>query len=1408
MLLPSDIARLVLGYLQQEGLSATSQAFVLESPNLKEYAEHTTEDGAVPACVFSLFGKNLTTILNEYVAVKAKETCQEHQIPAMMTSLWKKLEFTLNQIKCMQNSPAVHQNQRMRTRNGIVNMRRQRTLSSMQSASPRLLSVTASPCQYVSSPINAPQGPVGHSTPVCYSSLQVRATPLCVSQPQVQDGSRLLTRESPLQVVVPDHRINPGPLSPGRRKCDSPRRMGGGLSVSSASGRISITSNILTVEQGETHDAVSENFPQMVIENAREKILNDKLLQEKLAENINKILGSEISPQSSRQATCSTTEQDQSIDEILGLQGEIHMTDDAIQDILEQTESDPAFKALFDLFDYGKEKNSDGDHLGDGSLSTTTLESDEAEHDCLPGTGYQGTEAEDSTPGTESRKSKAKKVQELKSKKTRKTTHPLPSTSRLVTASTLSRPLNEVRQDSRASLRTKMGPAESRTLTGNSRQLRTSQPAPQASPSKDSGSSHDGRGTKGSQLPEEETEMEVDRPLSTLSPDAAETFTVQSDSQKSPLALGSTGGEPPLCTIRETTESQSEASVSTSVVSVETVAGNSEQAEQPAVGLQTELPNSGGASDPPVGQQEPGSSPSASVSAPSVSETQKPDLACFSSSVCSSTSPEPRMQECRAKQQEVQLNCVASPPPGSQNNPLPSVTPTSPIPLPSKEPDPSEIVSLKIIVSDEQAEQSGDASLSSTTGERLPTIILLSPAKSPAKALAGAGSSVTVEETVQAVSCLQSTEMSTATGKPGETPMAVGTEEILELTLPGDLVSENGFIQLVPSTTPYGSSGGYFIVTEPATMGHHSNVMVLPSSAALGQVGTSTHVLATPPRSRVDTSYSAGSTLVISSPVQPMLPNMMVPVSVVGQKNTGSFTIVSNQVMALPVSSSKNQVKLKPKPLLAPKNTTDGTAGPDAPTIVADGRVKADELSQEKVTMSHGSGAGAGLSHRRVLHFDSPTEPVLPTNSTLSHTVMPQPVTPPVPAAAFGREHAKENSGTFKCRSVQPTILKSSRMVRAVAANPAENVKTPESQKNCGIRPSDDHRRQSGVQNEPCRAADCQSANVRNESALPEVSKRSDSRKQQIVKRDNTETGPKKDSVDISKASSITTDHRTRLKAAGARKDDLRNRQEAAEKSQAKGRECRVERRSSPQELPHVTANKENELEGSRHEHHLTAAVSQGEAPPVAGMPAPAPQGGTCRAPSKTTPLTKQAAEMLQDIQGQNPTSSPSKRSGLVCSELPLPRTPCPGVPTDEVTDCLKTPARGRGLDGTPRRLAPPATPEMPTCSPASEAGSESSISMAAQTLIFLSRAAVEKPGTPLKDSMQQQGVSYTNTTVSSKGKKRKQDESHGNSTVKELQLSVAPASKKKSKKQKRFLDSFPDNLDVDKFLSSLHYDE
>lgn len=105
MLLPSDVARLVLGYLQQEKLTATSQAFIVESPNLKEYAEHCSGERGVPACLLSLFGKSLTSILNEYVNMKAKETMTD--VPTALTSLWKKLDVTLSQISPVSRVPFI-----------------------------------------------------------------------------------------------------------------------------------------------------------------------------------------------------------------------------------------------------------------------------------------------------------------------------------------------------------------------------------------------------------------------------------------------------------------------------------------------------------------------------------------------------------------------------------------------------------------------------------------------------------------------------------------------------------------------------------------------------------------------------------------------------------------------------------------------------------------------------------------------------------------------------------------------------------------------------------------------------------------------------------------------------------------------------------------------------------------------------------------------------------------------------------------------------------------------------------------------------------------------------------------------------------------------------------------------------
>uniref|UniRef100_A0A672H717 Uncharacterized protein n=1 Tax=Salarias fasciatus TaxID=181472 RepID=A0A672H717_SALFA len=178
MLLPSDVARLVLGYLQEEGLSATSRAFIHESPNLREYADHTAGDGAIPACVFSLFGKGLTTILNEYVAVKTKES--RHEVPAVMTSLWKKLDFTLNQIKKLNEE----------TLNFELNFPETGVI-----LSPALTTHSA----------------LGHSTPVSSADPHIRPA---------LGNSMLSTpsRYSPVHIVVSEHRLNPGPMSPGRRK--------------------------------------------------------------------------------------------------------------------------------------------------------------------------------------------------------------------------------------------------------------------------------------------------------------------------------------------------------------------------------------------------------------------------------------------------------------------------------------------------------------------------------------------------------------------------------------------------------------------------------------------------------------------------------------------------------------------------------------------------------------------------------------------------------------------------------------------------------------------------------------------------------------------------------------------------------------------------------------------------------------------------------------------------------------------------------------------------------------------------------------------------------------------------------------------------------------------------------------
>ncbi|XP_041734428.2 protein NPAT isoform X1 [Coregonus clupeaformis] len=1311
MLLPSDIARLVLGYLQQEGLCSTSQALIRESPNLKEYAEHSSDDGTIPACVFSLFGKNLTTILNEYVAVKAKETSEETQIPIMMTSLWKKLDFTLNQIKSMQNSPSVSQNQRLRTRNGIVNMRgRQRALSSTQSPSSGFLSSSAPPsAQGIASPLDTPQSILGHSTPVCYSSQQTRPSPICSTQPQIQDGGRLLVnvnRESPLQIMVPDNRLTPGPLSPGRRKCDSPRRRGGGSSGSGGTGRANMAASSLTAEP-QSEEAVTENFPQMVIQNARERILNDKSLQEKLAENINKILASDGSPQALK-ASCSTMEPDQSIDEILGLQGEIHMSNDVIQDILEQTESDPAFQALFDLFDYGKSKTSEDTEQGAGNVSNTTTENGETETRCIDGspeTGDSGTGPEDSTRGQETTTRATKSSQEPKSNKTRKSAPPVSSTSnaspgvstrgsRKGVSSTT--PGASTRGSRKGASSTTPGPSTRGSRRGAS-STRPSACIDKLTGAASSAAKDSDRIDSGSIFDQDRSGVDIDEPLNTLPldsiapPDVFELVRQESGTNHPASACNAGSSE------------------TSTVTAVKNILGNE---------------NTVGADDGQVMDNQASllnSSPALSNSMPVLDQSNKAPIQASNLPHRNMTPPS-TVGISQPLPQTIPSMAVPS-------TVTTTTTPAAPtfIPNPNptgKEVDPSKIVALKIIISDEQEEPSCDSALnqavSSITGDRIPTIFLSSPTKSPAKAPALSCAPMAQEETVQAVTSLQRTEVL----QPAETnPLSGKAGEVAALAGTSSAFTQPGYYFQLPFDSAT-STNSYILVTDTTATDHQSNKVMLPSGAPQVQtVPPTTYALATPP------CYSPGKT---------------------------------------------------------------GASGSNMVTKQVQGQ-SSESTGQQRVAVS------SSPSHRRMLCFDgSAGKTSTQTRTTAASSKAPATATPvspsvqqvekEIPKSAFailGSSRPKRRIETVRCTDNTQTSW---------TGTETEKSSTVQKQKEAAKKTPSKRDAEQNARGQNASTSRFQSAG----SSQTDASQ-SESRKiSQSADKDDGGTEPK----DAQSSMSSSSDHRLR---SGSRKEkEDTSRQEPTEKYPAKEWEGRTEKISS-QDPPHVTANKENELEGGRLEQQPIPAPKEFSPAPV-GSQTPVPQASSSKTPSKTSPLTKQAAEMLHDIQGLNPPCTPPKRPGMGCPELPLPRTP---GRLQESLDCPRTPARqrlGRDGEGTPRHLVPPATPDLPSCSPASEAGSENSINMAAHTLMILSRAAIARTGTPLKDSLRQEGAG-TVTPVATKSKKRKQPEPLASPPAKK-DLSGSSCSKKKAKKQQKLMDSFPDDLDVDKFLSSLHYDE
>ncbi|XP_068786430.1 protein NPAT isoform X2 [Struthio camelus] len=1461
MLLPSDVARLVLGYLQQEKLLATCREFILESSDLKEYAEHCTEDGFIPACLLSLCGKNLTTILNEYVAMKTKETTNE--VPAMMSSLWKKLDYTLSQIRSMQSCTGFSANQRARTRSGIVEMKRQRILQ--QSAPPNsgLLSIAHQSGQQSSSSVIATQ--VMHRPAINQSISQTRLNTLFVHQSQTQDNK--INRDF-IHIQVPgsqERKPHSNLLSPGRRKSESQKRKSTATSAPLSISRSSQdTDEVIAEKESEPlQEFIDGNFPQLVIENAREKILSNKSLQEKLAENINKILGSDGNvTQAPKQTDSGPTEQETSIDEILGLQGEIHMSEEAIQDILEQTESDPAFQALFDLFDYGKNKinknlstgisgqngventilvdennletleSSLGTeetshhsreslsckdfHLGEAScaLKNSVNDDDMAKKNtaneqlhgnCRPRkqaemlktvTTEQIGELEipfDSVPGlTESTKrhssdsphnehcgdtyndkeSAAVASESERAMETEKDTlsHNAQSSPGLEYVHSGSPQISLVSltngtaaSDHRTQSRSKCQLSPDTSLSEKAHVKSPSDGSPDHSllPRKNNSSISSQSADLGKQ---EAVTNETATLPGVLQQSSSHHSNCQDQGKQSDCAARSAVKISDL----DKTELQLEV-VDTSNKPYSNDQHTLNNLCKKDFNFPSGLSNSEGTQ---VEMQEPSSS--TKVDADNVFFSSGDD-ACTEISVASTENNLSTSEICHSPLPETASSTDES---GTEAKSISGVSSSSqPMDV-----DPSNIMSLKIIISDDpfiSSDTELNNAVSSITGENLPTIILSSPAKSPTKT-AGLSKRLTSEDTEKNVdSALAEQNLLVLRPKdPVVSSVNTQNEDCTVFSVAGatNLSKEGGFIQLMPATsTAFSNSNNLYIatcVTDPATLGTAvtpSNVVVLPSnSMPLAAQAPAVQQLRTPPRSSntfaasqtVSPNFPQGSAIIIASPVQPVLQGMvgMIPLSVVGQ-NGNAFSAPARQVLHMPVanpvcSRSVPKLPIPPKSQKIPGARNKTNTG-KLVTNVAEPLNHANSRAQRTGNSDKLISAELGRKVEENL--------LVPAESTSSHS-----------------RQSESHRRVLCFDNVLPT--------------PGGNTQIQTTK--------------SLPQKE------------RNENTLFAVDSAS-SAKAQVTKREKDKTLPRilcKPEVGSSRSVSVKEPQPERKvvtaglpldpfhKTTANKENELRRDSDEKQKNQDAAKLSNGQQSVSLWNEKTVASVQElNKKQGSLSNGNSksSASVSLSSKEPKR-EPAKVSNQGLCLA----SPFTKQCVEMLQDIQWHSPTSKAVENG-----ELPVPRTPS-GVGdrhTDDTTDSVRTPTCRRFNEDstTPRIMVPPATPDLPACSPASETGSENSVNMAAHTLMILSRAAIARTSTatPLKDNTQQ--FRSLRSTV----KKRKlEDLNEGernsrSANRKDLQSSPTPSKKKKIKK-KKLPNSFPAGMDVDKFLLSLHYDE
>ncbi|XP_038617886.1 protein NPAT [Tachyglossus aculeatus] len=1407
MLLPSDVARLVLGYLQQENLISTCQAFILESSDLKEYAEHCTDEGFIPACLLSLFGKNLTTILNEYVAMKAKETTNE--VPAMMSSLWKKLDYTLSQIRSMQTSAGFAANQRARTRSGIAEIKRQRKIASQAaSSSSESLPIAPQGVPHASSHLATTQV-IRQST---QTAPQLRQSFVFVNHSQ---DSSISTGES-LQIVVPgpqDRKINASLLSPGRRKSESQRKSIV-LSGPHSTIRNFQDSNTFTVEK------------QMVIENAREKILSNKSLQEKLAENINKFLISDGSiTQAPKQTDNSPTEQEASIDEILGFQSEIHMSEEAIRDILEHTESDPAFQDLYDLFDYGKTKNNKtlspgpgssilladetaivvegsfeteetGNHSGEPRFcpeyqpgeASCALKNGSSDDRLRPGTQGQPVPLDSSIQKEEAFKAASSCLSALDQRCGLSITFdPVPplndSTQRPDSGPEYNEPCVELFGNQMAVESEKASsPPGAPDVPGLQSDASGPPSVPLVLPG--GGIANDGNATdvRLRALRLSQNGLLTEKPSRNGSPGDAARLETTFPGSKSP-------------TVNEIERDQMETLSVLSAAPAQRAGcpnGSSERGEALPVSVESTLlaipgqrkielelresatseeqPSSGASSGLPRAVENATLSPGSPSSEKAIMESQEA-LASVQEAGAGFLSPGESGGGCR----EIEGMPAAEKPSESTGEPNPDSQSGGGVSCRdgSEVVDPSSIVSLKIIISDDpfvSADTELNNAVSSISGENLPTIILSSPSKSPAvphpeaaegPAPGGAPGAAVVAEGENPASV----ERSLVGLKPQDSTGGNAQDEeggLLAAAVPPGASKDGGFIQLMPPTgAAFARSSNILIatcVTDPSALGTaaaQSNVVVLPGgSAPLASQPPPPQPLQTPPRSggvyamnqAVSPNFSQGSAIIIASPVQPVLQGMvgMIPVSVVGQSGN-TFPAPPRQVLHMPIAAPLCNRSVPKLPL--PPKSQKNQGGRHKPNTVPG-----------KLTSVLGDSSSRPPGFRAQRSGISDKSWGAEPGRKAEDGTVPPPPDGPAPAAKQNQSHRRvlcfDGAGTA----------------------PGGSPPGPR-----GRAPSQSRERSEGPPGPPDPPA-----------AAPGRAPPGNAGRKEREKPLAPKAAPKADS-------------------AGARG--------------AAGKEAQPEKKASLAGLPpdsfhKTTANKENELrrDVERPKNQEAPKLSNGQQTggprgekAAAGGPEPAkkpgpPAGG--KNAGSAHPPSKPAGEAPRDGQWPSPVGGRPGENG----ELPGPRTPGE-KPADEAADGGRTPSgrRGPGEEsggGTPKVMIPPATPDLPACSPASETGSENSVNMAAHTLMILSRAAIARTGgtTPLKDNTQQ-FRSSRGTAKKRKLEDLEERERNSRPPGKNLQSSTTPVKKKKMKK-KKLPNSFPAGMDVDKFLLSLHYDE